>query len=739
MKTRFLLLAATAAFVPFSPAAAQGLEPFAPAVTATDTADSAAEDIAATAATDAAEKPTPGDAAAAHPDEDNAIVVTGTRRRAGDVLGNVSVLDEEEMTHDMKPSLGDLLADMPGVSSTSFGPSASRPILRGEQGERAPVLVDGISSLDLSATDPDHAVAINPLTAERIEVLHGPGALLYSPSAVGGVVNVTDTRIPRRLPDDLDVDAMLNYGTAANERSGNLGIDVPLGGNFVAHADGAYSKYDDLHVGGFLLSEPLRQQALASPDPDIRALANLKDKLPNTAGRIDDLAGGLAYVDGDLNIGVSYNHHDAKYGVPIRFSLDPDFEPEVPTIDAHQDRGDVRANVPLGGVFKLAEVRGGISKYRHNEFEEDGTVGSRFFSNGGELRADVVQDDRGGLGGTSGVDYLSQDARIRGDEKYLPDSRKRTLGLFTLQTIQSGKVRFEAGARLEFARLHADEDETIAKIVEEAGEDSDVGEVPIRRNFTGLSGAVGANYELPSGWRIGLSLSHSERAPGIDELFSFGPHGGSQQFLIGDPDLRKEKSNGVELSLHQTSGPIHVQGSLYYSRYSNFIFQAPTGEIEGEGVHGLPVYEYRQGKARHYGFEVESDIKFGKALGIDWGGELTADAVRAKIEGFGNAPEIPPFRVLAGLTGTRGQVDGRLEVERTSAQHKIAPDETPTPGYTLVNASIDWHPFAANPELTLSLTGNNLFDVNARRHSSDLKDYAPLAGRDIRLTARVGF
>ena len=679
--------------------------------------------------------PTPGDAAAAHPDEDQAIVVTGTKRQAGDVLGNVSVVDTEELTHDLKPSLGDTLADMPGVSSTSFGPSASRPILRGEQGERAPVLIDGISSLDLSATDPDHAVAINPLTAERIEVLHGPGALLYSSSAIGGVVNVIDARIPRHAPGDaIDVDAMVNFGTAANERSGNLGVNVPLGGHFVAHADGAYSKYDDLHVGGFLLSEPLREQALSSPDPDIRALAKLKDKLPNTAGRADDVAAGLAYVDGDLNVGLSYSHHDTKYGVPIRFSLDPNIEPEVPTIDAHQDRGDARINVPMGGLFRIFEFRGGLSKYHHSELGADGEVGSRFFSNGGEVRADLVQNDRGGWGGTTGVQYLNQDARIRGDEKYLPDSLKQNIGLFTLQSIQAGKIRVEAGARVDFAKLHADEDEAIAKLIEEVGKDSEVGSAPLRRNFTGLSGSIGANYDL-DGWRAGLSFSHSERAPGIDELFSFGPHGGSAQFLIGNPDLKIEKSNGVELSVHRTTGPIHVQGSIYYSRYSNFIFQAPTGEIED----GLPVYEYREGKARYYGFEVESDVKFGKALGIDWGGELVSDAVRAKIDGFGNAPQIPPLRILAGLTGTRGQVDGRLEVEKVSAQHKNAPNETETPGYTMVNASLDWHPFAANPELTMSLTADNIFDVNARRHSSELKDYAPLAGRDIRVTARLGF
>ena len=725
MTVSLLSYAALAAALPLSPSAS----PTAAAPTAA-VADSGGGRAAA---------PTPGDAKAAHPDEDQSIVVTGTRRPAGDVLGNVSVLDEEELTHDMKPSLGDTLADLPGVSASSFGPSASRPILRGLSGERAGVLVDGISSLDLSASDPDHAVTINPLTAERIEVLRGPGALLYSSSAIGGVVNVIDSRIPRRVPDGVDVDLLLNYGTAANERSGNVGVDVPLGAHFVAHADGSYSKYDDLHVGGYLLSDPLRRQALASPDPAIRALAGLKDTLPNTAGRVDDVAGGLAYVDGDLNIGMSYNHHDAKYGVPIRFSLDPGVVPEEPTIDAHQDRGDLRANVPIGGFFRIFELRGGLSKYHHAEIEADGAVGSRFYSNGGELRADLVQNDRAGWGGTTGVDYLSQTARIRGDEKYLPDSRKQDLGLFTLQSVQSGRVRFEGALRVDFAQLHGGEDAGIAETGDALrGEVVGVpltGQAPLARSFTAFSASAGANYEFAPDWRFGLSLSHSERAPSIDELFSLGPHGGSQQFLIGNPDLGLEKSNGIEFGVHRTTGPVHVQASVYYSRYSNFIYQAPIGQIED----GLPVYEYRQGKADYYGFEVESDAKFGKALGIDWGGELVADAVRAKVKDFGNAPEIPPFRVLAGLTGTRGQVDGRVEVEKVTAQHKVAPNETPTPGYTMVNASFDWHPFAADPELTLSLVGNNLFDVNARRATSDLKDFAPIAGRDIRLVARMKF
>jgi iron complex outermembrane receptor protein len=721
-------MAAMVVVVPFSPVAGQATAPDTSAkAVATD--ESAGGSDASTTG-DAEAPPVPGDAKAAHPDADQAIVITGVRRSAGDILGGVSVVDKELLQHEARPSIGETLASQPGVTASSFGPTASRPILRGLSGERVRILVDGIGTLDLSSSDPDHQVTINPLTAERIEVLRGPSALLFGSSAIGGVVNVLDTRIPRSVPTEaVRVDALAQYGSAADERSGNLSVDIPLGANFVAHADGAYSKYDDLRIGGFVLSEPLREEALASPDPNIRALADLKGKLPNTAGRIGDVAGGFAYVDGGTNIGVSVSHHTFRYGVPIRFSLDPDEEAEQPTIDGRQTRADVRANVALGGPFKAFEFRGGVSKYHHDELTPEGDVDSSFLTKGGELRAGVVQEERGGWGGTSGVQFLGTDVHLSGEEKYLPDSTNRQLGFFTLQSVVRGPIRFEGGLRVESARLHADEDPQIA------ANGGVIGTTPISSNFTSVSASAGANYEIASGWRAGLSLSHSERAPAIDELFANGPHGGSETFEVGDPDLKKEKSNSIEVSVHHTTGPVHVQGSLYYSRFANFIFQTPTGEVRD----ALPVFEYREGKADYYGFELQGDARFGKALGIDWGGELVTDAVHATIRDFGPAPLIPPLRVIGAITGSRGQVDGRIEVERDFAHDRTAPIETSTSAFTLVNASLDWHPFSANPELTLSLQGNNLFDVDARRSTSILKGFAPLAGRDIRLSARMDF
>lgn len=683
--------------------------------------------LIATPAT-AQEATTPATAAAeAAPDDhhnhNEEIVVTGTRRKVEDVLGGVSILDGADLAANLRPSIGETLAKQPGVSATSFGPAASRPILRGLGGDRIRILTDGIGSLDLSSSSADHAVAINPLTADRVDILRGPSALLFGSAAIGGVVNVIDSRIPRREPDaPLHAAGMLGYATAANERSASLAVDVPVGGGFVIHGDGSWSKSDNLETGGYLLSKPLREQALASGDPEIEALADLKGELPNSAARSTEFAGGAAYVDGPLNVGFSVARHTSVYQVPIRFSLIPGVEAEAPTIDSEQTRYDGRAEVPVGGFLDAIHLRGGYSRYHHDEIEDTGEIGTSFYARGGEFRAEAIQKQRGGWDGTTGLQYVAKKVAIDGEEKYLPDANQKQFGIFTLQSLVRGPWRFEGGARFETSRLSADADAVL-------------GTPDLSRRFNTLSLSLGGLYEFSPGWRAGLNLSRSARAPAIDELFANGPHAGTQAFEIGDPNLDPERSLGAELSLRHTRGPVRFGLTAFTSRFSNFIFQAPTGEIEDD----LPVYQVRQGKARYSGFEAEVDAHVGEVGGIDWGIEAQADAVRATIKGFGPAPQIPPLRLLGAVTGKRGPVDGRIEVEHAFGQSRNAALETETPGYTLLNASVEWHPLTQRPELTLGLAANNIFDVVARRHSSLLKDYAPLAGRDIRLTARFDF
>ena len=245
------------------------------------------------------------------------IVVTGVvQRNKQDVLSGVAIVQGGDLAAATRPSIGETLASVPGVSATSFGPSASRPVLRGLQGERVRVLTDGIGAIDVSNTSVDHAVVVNPLLAERIEVLRGPQSLLYGSSAIGGVVNVIDRRIPTKLQDEpFHLGAIGTYGSAANERSTSAAADVKLGGGFVFHADGSWSKSDDLRIGGYALTPALRAQALASsrlpkdPASDVDFAANAalaagaaQRALPlldlahtdALAGNRDDLTGEIA-------------------------------------------------------------------------------------------------------------------------------------------------------------------------------------------------------------------------------------------------------------------------------------------------------------------------------------------------------------------------------------------------------------------------------------------------------------
>jgi iron complex outermembrane receptor protein len=461
----------------------------------------------------------------------------------------------------------------------------------------------------------------------------------------------------------------------------------------------------------------LREQAAASADADIRALADLKGDLPNSDGRTLEAAGALAWIDGGNNAGFSVTRHTANYGVPVRYSLDPAIEAERTHIDVHQVRYDARAEFALPGPFERIKLRGAYSDYHHDEVDDDGAIGSSVFSKGGEARADLVQRDRGGWGGQTGVQVLDVKQHIEGDEQYLPPVQNQTLGLFTVQHFHSGPFRAEAGGRFEQTDLSADASPAVGNAV-------------LKRKFSTFSGSLGGSYEVAAGWRIGLNLARSARAPSADELFAGGPHGGNASFELGNPDLSPEKGLGFEATISHTGRSFNLSATAYGSHFSNFLYQAPTGEVRDD----LPVYASRQGRANYTGFEIQADADLGEAAGLKWGLEGQADATRVRIHDFGPAPLIPPLRLKGALSASRGAVAGRVELEHDFAQKSTAPLELPTAGFTLVNASVDWHPFADRPDLTLSLAANNLLDVVARRSTSLLKDYAPLAGRDIRLT-----
>jgi iron complex outermembrane receptor protein len=669
-----------------------------------------------------------------HQTQSSDIIVTAPiQRDRMDVLAGTSVLTGAQLTTALRPTIGETIEHTPGVSATSFGPNASRPILRGLQGERVRVLTDGIGSVDVSNTSVDHAVAINPLLAERIEVLRGPEALLYGSAAIGGVVNVIDKRIPRAIPDEaVHVDAIATYGSAANERSGGVSIDAPIAGGFVAHVDGSYQKTGNLRIGGYALSPEARARALASaqlpgdPDAEVDFAANagVKNKLPNSQSETWVVGGGLSYIDGASHYGIAYTHYDSRYGVPIRFATEPGQEQEAPRIDLVQNRFDARAEIATGGsVIQTIRARLAYAKYRHFELEEDGSVGTAFYNDGMEGRIELVQADRGIWHGATGAQFFVRDFDVVGEEAFLPRNQTQQIGLFTLQQLDYGVVKVEGGLRYEKSWLSANPFAAQPQFFDGG------------RNFDTFSGSLGASYRVTDDWRIGANLSRTQRAPAAEELFANGPHAGTEAFEIGDPDFKAERSWGLEGVLHGKGAGFTIHASIYYNWFDNFIYDSPDGTLED----GLPVFRYAQAKARFYGAELEATADLAKVGAFAIKADALGDFVHAKIITFGPAPRIPPMRLLGGLSAESAKLDGRIEVEWTDKARNLATFETPTEGFTLINASLTFRPFDDRPGTSIVLGAHNIFDVNARRHASYLKDFAPLAGRDLRITTRIGF
>lgn len=319
------------------------------------------------------------------------------------------------------------------------------------------------------------------------------------------------------------------------------------------------------------------------------------------------------------------------------------------------------------------------------------------------------------------MQFLVRDFDVAGEEAFLPRNSTQQIGVFTLQQLDFGAAKVEGGLRYEKTWLSSNPFEDQPQFFSGG------------RSFDALSASLGASYGLTGNWRIGANLLRTERAPSAEELFANGPHAGTEAFEIGDPAFGKEKSWGIEAVLHGKGPGFTIDASVYHNWFDNFIYDSPDGTLED----GLPVFRNFQGKARYYGAEVEGTLKLATVGAFAVKADALADYVHAQISGAGPAPRIPPLRLLGGLSAESDRIEGRVEVEWTDKARRLAAFETPTDGFTMVNASLTFRPLPSQPGTSILLSANNIFDVNARRHASYLKDFAPLAGRDIRVTARV--
>jgi iron complex outermembrane receptor protein len=665
-----------------------------------------------------------GPATAAPPEAPHAdratdeVIVTATAFRESplDVAQPVTVMTGEDLRRAMGASLGETVAAAPGVTGSYFGAAASRPIIRGQAGERVLMLEDGADSLDASALSADHAVSVEGLAADQIEILKGPATLLYGNGAVGGLVNVVTHRVPTNRTEGFSGTAEVRGDTALAERSAAMRLDAGSG-NFAFHLDAFQRDTGDLRIPGFALTPALRA-ALAEEGVN----DTTRDRLPNSASEARGAAFGTSWFGEQGFLGVAVSRYETFYGIPgPGEEADPAatqwLSAEGPAIDMAQTRFDLRGEFqPTAGPIKTWRLRAAVNHYRHTETEPDGAIGTRFDNDARDLRL-LADHAWGGWRGTFGLQWREADLVAAGEEAFVPPSSTRNVAAFFFEELTMGAVTFEFGSRVEQQRIT----------------------VPgAREQGTSLGLATGMVWRWTEQVGLSVQLTRAERLPGATELFANGPHVAVGRFEIGDATLGKETARTLDVTLHgRGEGPAKWSAGLFVQSFNDFLYLEPDGTV----ADGLGVFHYRQQDALFTGVEAEWTLPLTPAGAANpWQMRLAGDLVRGKLQqGGGDLPLMPPMRLTAELQHQRGAWSLNGGVQWSAAQRRVAINEPPTRAALAVTADASWEGEWLGMNTNVFLRVNNLLNRDLRRHTSVLKEYVPLPARGIAAGVRISF
>lgn len=629
-----------------------------------------------------------------------------------------SVLEGDALIEQRNGTLGETLKNLPGVNSDTFGGGASRPVIRGQTAPRVKVLSDGSEVMDASAISPDHAVTVEPLLADRIEVLRGPATLLYGGGAIGGVVNVVDKKIPTEVPEKgIAAEAELRGATGTKERAGAVGITAGEG-QFAVRVEGMKRRTSDYDV----------------PDWPGGTLEGSYSE--STQGSV-----GMSWITPRGYVGVAFTHLQSEYGLPGHNheyegchphgthlhcgGHDHDHGDEgeeghdhdhehggVPYVKLRSNRVDLRAEYqdPFAGFEKI-RFRGGLTDYQHDEIE-GGEVGTRFKNKGYDMRVELQHKPIAGWRGVIGLQNAYSDFSAEGEEAFLPPSKTRSNGIFVLEEYQLNDWRFELGARQDWQRV------------------SPSGGAP-RSSLSGTSLSAAAIWDFAPQYSVALSLSRSQRLPNAQELYADGVHLATNTYELGNPDLTRETSHNIDLTLRKHSGDTTFSASVFHNRVKNYIYANTLDRFED-----FRLIEYTQQDAEFTGVEGELRHQFTPVFSA----AVFGDYVRGRLTGGdGNLPRIP-----AGRAGVRGnfkwqQWSGGVEYARVFAQKDIAAYEDTTPGYNMVNAVVAYRGQYGATGYEVYLRGTNLLNKLAYNHASFISSVAPLPGRSVLLGVRMTY
>ncbi len=654
-----------------------------------------------------------------------------------DLITPVSVLRGDQLSQKQSSTLGQTLNGLPGVGSTDFGPNSSRPTIRGLDGDRVRVMSNGGASLDAATLSYDHAVAIEPLLVEQIEVVRGPAALQYGGSAIGGAVNVIDNRIPKAPVKGVHGRAEVRAGGAESEKAA-AGLVTAGDGAFAIHVDGSSRKTDNLKVPKQAgRGNSLNSGALLNSDAD------------QQGGAV-----GFSLTNDHGYLGLSVDTYRNEYGT----GLYEGGNIANPTrIKLKQDKltiaGEQRNLIGKAGPFE--SIRGSFSTtdYKHEE-SAGGVVESTFKNKGWDSRIEgthlPIQTSMGALKGAWGIQGADTKFSAIGDATFVPNTQTNSMALFVFEELSfaPGKA-VNAGLRLESVKVDSFGGGNNGQGVEF---DAD------SKKFKPFSASVGYRQDVGSGWTATSGLSYTERAPTFYELYANGMHHATETYEQGNANNKKEKGTTLELGMKFKTPTTRANFGAYVTEFSNFIGLIQDGEVDeatglpptggstcdSSGVECVPKYNFTGIKARLYGLEADGRFSlasglFGKAsqLNMDW----KADYVRGENRSTGGAlPRISPFRLSSALVYSEGKYSSQVDVQYAARQNRYADDLGATPSYTMFGLGASYKTAVSGMKSAyLFMRVDNVTDVEARNASSVLRDMAPAGSRAIKVGLRGNF
>ena len=658
--------------------------------------------------------------------DDFYITSTGIKQYTSKSARPVTVLSGEELQKKMGTTIGDTLKNELGITSQSFGPGVGTPVIRGQSGPRVRVLQNSIGNNDVSSLSPDHANGVNPISAERIEVLRGPSTLLYGNGAIGGIVNVIDNRIPEQVPDKLLGGVVAQrYDSASDLTSSALKLD---GGKdkFAFHLDGFYNDQNNTHIGG----QQIDESAARATDPTLEGtpvLNNPNGVIPNSNARSRGGSAGASVI-GDIGlVGAAINSLENNYGIP------PNGTGGAPVrVQMNQTKYDFKGQ--LNQPFALAKelrLKFGYTDYKHVELD-NGEAATTFLNKTYESRLELEHQPLGIVKGVMGFQSVNSDFSALGAEALVPKSKIDSYGLFAVESFKIKDITYELGLRGEWQGISP---ETTYSSV----------------SYVPLSGSVSALWDITKQHQLSLGVTQSQRAPQIQELFSNGVHEATMSYEKGDVNLQKEISYNLDLGYKFNTSWMTSELNLFNNWVNDYIYQQQDYQVFNEDLEAfelicsdpgacLPVLQSAQANAIFRGFEAKTlfPLMQNHYGAIDL--TLFGDYTRGTFDQGGNVPRMPPLRYGFELSYEKNDLTTQARLTRGEAQNDAGENQSNTPGYLLLNLGAQYQLATFHQsEVQLFATGKNMLNENIRNSTSYLRNFAPDPGRSAEIGIRVSY